>query len=712
MPLLIRELLSERGISSEEAIFDFFTADIHSLANPFAIRGVDVFISRLREAVEQNERILIYGDKDADGISASAIAFNTLKKVTKNIDYFVPTLETGYGLAPAVLDEQAAKGVTLIITVDCGISNKAEIARMRELGIDVIVTDHHDIPAELPDAFAVFNPKLPDSGFSGPMLSGCGVIFKLMQAFVFSYTPYYNKDFIILDVTYDENDPSAPREIKALRLRNLVPAPDGICAFMRTPERTYRVTSAAYDEPLSIAEMLEELSSFMFESEDCRVVITGGKDRFNRLISVYQKHDITPPPIADVYDLIDLGKKYASARQEDLRTFTDFILSVGVNPYHYADDPFQDILLRGEAFARLFLMSQSGVTAYAKKHLPVVAIGTVADVMPLTGENRTLVKAGLAAMGAHPKIRALLKHLGVPVDDVTAANISWKLAPFINAAGRMGKPDHSFKLLTEEEESLFAEHTQKVQELNEKRKSLTEANVEIVKELIRTEVDVNDRVIVIKSDRIEQGLTGLIAGRIVTEYQKPSVVVFENRLTGECVGSTRSRNTDNVRAMVESARDVLLRYGGHTNASGFTLRTSDYASFRESCRRAALELNFGATRTENAGELIMLSDIDDDLALWIERMQPFGQGNEEPVFIARSVTVDSIRTISKAERTHLAIAVSQGPCTASAMLWRASEDDRRKIVPGAAITMTFTIRVNRYNGAAAAQLNLSGYEIA
>lgn len=710
MPALIRDILTERGVTSEASLFDFFTSDIYSLANPFAIRDITVFINRVREAVTQNERILIYGDKDADGISASAIAYNTLKKITKNIDYFIPTLETGYGLSRTVLEEHVSKGVTLIITVDCGISNAAEIARMRELGVDVIVTDHHDIPAAIPEAYAIYNPKLPDSGFSAPMLSGCGVIFKLMQAFVFSYTPYFEKDFVVLDISYDEDDLSAPRDVKALRLRNLLPANDGIIAFTRTPERTYRVTSAAFDEPLTIAGMLEELSSFMFESEDCRVVITGGKERYNRLLSNYQKNDITPPPVTDVFDLIELGKKYASVAPADLRSLIDFLLAVGVNPYRHEDHPFQELLLRGEAFARLFLMSQSGITAYAKKHLPIVAIGTVADVMPLVGENRTLVTAGLAAMGGHPKVSALLKHLGISVDEVTAANISWKIAPFINAAGRMGAPEHSFQLLTAEEESLFAEHTQKVAELNEKRKSLTEENLEIVKELIRTEVNVNDRVIVIKSDRIEQGLTGLIAGRIVTEYQKPSVVVYENRLTGECVGSTRSRNSDNVRAMVESSKDVLLRYGGHTNASGFTLRTTDYETFRETCRRVAHDLEFGTHSGAAAASLIMLSDIDDELAVWIERMQPYGQGNEEPIFQAKHVTVDSVRTISKGERTHLAITLSQGASSAAAMLWRASDEDRKKIIPGAMLTISFTIRLNRYNGAAEARLYISGYE--
>ena len=199
---IIKELLKLRGVVSKEDIFDFFFQDIYSLSNPFNIRDMNAFVDRLKEAIEYNEKILIYGDKDADGVTAASIIYNTLKAVTKNVEAFVPNHEVGYGLSKDVIESYANSGVSLIITVDCGISNVEEVEFAREHSIDIIVTDHHDIPEILPNAYLIFNPKLSNTGFVSKNFSGCAVAFKLMQAFVFSYTKLYNKDIIILD--YEE----------------------------------------------------------------------------------------------------------------------------------------------------------------------------------------------------------------------------------------------------------------------------------------------------------------------------------------------------------------------------------------------------------------------------------------------------------------------------------------------------------------------------
>ncbi|MDA0080648.1 DHH family phosphoesterase [Brachyspira hyodysenteriae] len=202
----ILELLKLRGITSKEDIYDFFFQDIYSLSNPFNIRDINVFVNRVKEAIDNDEKILVYGDKDADGITAASIIYNTLKVVTKNVEAFVPNHTTGYGLSKAVIEEYANSGVSLIITVDCGISNAEEVEFARDLSIDIIVTDHHDIPEILPNAYAVFNPKISNTGFVSKNFSGCAVAFKLMQAFVFSYTKLYNKDIIVLDYEIDKSE--------------------------------------------------------------------------------------------------------------------------------------------------------------------------------------------------------------------------------------------------------------------------------------------------------------------------------------------------------------------------------------------------------------------------------------------------------------------------------------------------------------------------
>ena len=153
---IIKDLLNLRGIKTKSDIFDFFFQDIYSLSSPFGIKDMNIFVDRLKEAIESEEKILIYGDKDADGITAASIIYNTLKSVTKNVEAFVPNHSTGYGLSKSVIEEYANSGTSLIITVDCGISNVEEVEFAREHSIDIIVTDHHDIPEILPNAYAIF----------------------------------------------------------------------------------------------------------------------------------------------------------------------------------------------------------------------------------------------------------------------------------------------------------------------------------------------------------------------------------------------------------------------------------------------------------------------------------------------------------------------------------------------------------------------------
>ena len=307
---IIEELLKLRGIVSKEDIFDFFFQDIYSLSNPFNIRDMNAFVDRLKEAIEYDEKILIYGDKDADGVTAASIIYNTLKVVTKNVEAFVPNHEVGYGLSKDVIEEYANSGVSLIITVDCGISNAEEVAFAREHSIDIIVTDHHDIPEILPNAYLIFNPKLSNTGFVSKNFSGCAVAFKLMQAFVFSYTKLYNKDIIVLDYEIDKNTDKLKR-IRALKATNFVYSDDVFGFELVNNDNAYKsIYLDYYEEFLSEDEVLEELASYMFEGENVVLVLTGGEIRLKKLLKLYEKYELYLPEYDNVYDLLQLGANY------------------------------------------------------------------------------------------------------------------------------------------------------------------------------------------------------------------------------------------------------------------------------------------------------------------------------------------------------------------------------------------------------------------
>ncbi len=463
-----KELLKNRGLTDPIEIFDFFHQDIYSLSNPFRISNVDDFLDRLHSAVKNKEHILIYGDKDADGITASAIMYNTLKIVVDTVHGFVPTLKTGYGLSKAIIEEYAAMGITLIITVDCGISNVEEVAFARELGLDIIVTDHHDIPETLPDAYLIFNPKLEKSGFADKNFCGCAVAFKLMQAFVLSYAKNYNKNYIIFEYSFDNKDGSI-EYIKAMR----------ICNFMIVDELfSVSKTSDGYlmeglDEIMSEEEALEELASYMFEDENVSFVITGSSQRFEKLLSLFKKYDIYMAEYDQIINIIELAKKCFNFNAKAMNTLDDFASALNINLFRYKTFPHSSMHIRLALFSKLFLMSQNSITKYVKKKSILVSFGTVADVVSTLGENRTLIKSGLDELYVteHSRYKTLLEKTLITKDNpIDTRDIGWKIAPFINAAGRLGEAQKSFEFLTSDEPEDLEVLSNDIQDLNQTRK--------------------------------------------------------------------------------------------------------------------------------------------------------------------------------------------------------------------------------------------------
>ena len=183
----ISELLAERGISTVQEAERFFHPSLKDLHDPFMMSGMDRAVNRLNRAMGGKEKIMVYGDYDVDGTTAVALVYKYLRNYYSNIEYYIPTrTEDGYGISRATIDMAAENGVTLFIILDCGIKATDEVAYARTLGIDFLICDHHVADEVLPPAAAILNPKLEDSTYPCPHLSGCGVGYKLMQAFAIS----------------------------------------------------------------------------------------------------------------------------------------------------------------------------------------------------------------------------------------------------------------------------------------------------------------------------------------------------------------------------------------------------------------------------------------------------------------------------------------------------------------------------------------------
>ncbi len=203
-PVVARVLLS-RGLTSAESINDFLFPKKEDLFNPFLLDDCYKAVVKIKDAVENQQSVLIYADRDVDGITSLVILFNTIKTLGGNVDWYIPSDE-GYGISKDVLDKYSKSGIKLVISVDCGISSVDEIAYANSLGMQVIVTDHHAPPEILPDAYAIVNPKKLTCSYPFKELAGCGVSFKVSQALMQTYGRNFDKNLFAVSVREQNGD--------------------------------------------------------------------------------------------------------------------------------------------------------------------------------------------------------------------------------------------------------------------------------------------------------------------------------------------------------------------------------------------------------------------------------------------------------------------------------------------------------------------------
>ena len=466
IPHRMAQILIQRGIGPEEA-----DAYLHSqyshLHDPFLLPDMKPAVERIVRAVNEGENILIYGDFDADGITSTAILYDVLSLFSPNVDYYIPNrLIEGYDLGNEVVSYAAERKQTLMITVDCGTKAVEPTARAKQLGLDVIITDHHKVGEEIPQALAVVNPKRKDSEYPFNRLAGVGVVYKLIQALAGNFP------------------------------------------------------------------------------------------------------DIAP-----------------------------------------------------------------------ESYLDLVALGTVADVVPLVGENRTLVKLGLSrlALQERPGISALCQTARVSPRAITSWHISFVLAPRINAAGRLGDATLSLQLLMSKTPNEALRLASKLETRNRERREICDSVYRQAKEMLKGRVD--DECIFLSSKDWHPGVIGIVAARLAEEFLRPAILITTD--TSPARGSARAIEGFDVVEALTSTEDLLIRFGGHQDAAGFVIDQGDIAELGVRLHEHVREnvvwedlLTVGKADIE-----CDISEIDESLAEGLAIMEPFGMGNPEPVICIRSARV-------------------------------------------------------------------------
>jgi single-stranded-DNA-specific exonuclease len=495
---IITQLLYNRGLQSQQDMDIFFNPDFERLHDPFLFQDMRKAVDRLWQALDNKEKIMIHGDYDCDGVTSSTTMFRPLKILGADVDVFIPHREKdGYGINLKTVDKFIEQKVQLVITVDCGVTNVEPIKKLKEAGIDVIVTDHHEPLEELPDACAILNPKVKSDKYPFLGLSGAAVSYKFVQA---------------------------------------------------------------------------------------------------------------------IYSEEEKIKKYEAQ-----------------------------------------LLEWGGTKGFLKWMLDVVAIGVVADVMPLVDENRILVKWGLLVLEKTRNVG--LKHLLdlIRTQRIDTYTIGFQIAPRINAAGRMDHARIAFDLLVEEDEVEAEKLAWKLQQHNQDRQSITEVAVSQA----RNQMDEQKGKSILFAYHADwpAGIIGLIAGRLSEAFYKPVIVMTQTE--SGVVGSGRSVEGYDLTKGLVSVSKVFSRFGGHSQACGFTLTDLKVMDeFRSGmCTHADKEMaNKNLTPFFQIDAEIRAEDVGLGFLNQLEAFEPFGEVNSKPNFLLKNLEVAGIDFLGQ-EKNHLRLMV-------------------------------------------------------
>jgi len=471
IPTVISQVLVNRGLREINELKSFFYPSLSDLCDPFLLPDMEKAIDRILQALRNRERIVIFGDYDVDGLTSTSLLYLVLNRFGADVIWYLPDrLHEGYGLSSKGIDESLEKGATLLISVDCGITGIESVKYANSNGMDCIITDHHEPGKELPDAFAIVDPKLQSSDIPYRELAGVGVAYKLADA---------------------------------------------------------------------------------------------------------------------LYEALNEDK------------------------------------------------------AYLHEHLDLVGMGTIADIVPLTMENRILARFGLRTLESTTKsgIKALLQISGLWGNELSSWHVVFVLAPRINAVGRVGNPSLAFKLLTSRSHTESLEMVKKLEEENRQRKKLDEHMFEEALELAERTIQPGDKALVLSSDTWHLGVIGIVASRLVERYYRPVVLI--STIDGIGKGSARSIPSFHLLNAIRHSGSYLSKFGGHKYAAGLCIESDQIEPFKESFLKYADE---HLTAQDLIPRLhidakIMPEEIDLDLIKWLELYAPHGPENMRPVFLIENAEI-------------------------------------------------------------------------
>ena len=529
---IIGRIIVNRNVVKDEDVRIFITPTRDDFHDPFLFKGMDIAVDRIIQAINNKEKILIYGDYDVDGITSTTVLKKYLLERGAIVDTYIPNrLTEGYGLNNPAIEKIKEKGTDLIITVDCGISAIEEIDYAIELGMDVIVTDHHEVGEKIPNSMAVIDAKRKDNTYPFQSLAGVGVVFKVIQA-----------------------------------------------------------------------------------------------------------------------------------------------ISIKLN-------------LKAEEYL---------------KYLDLVCVGTISDIVPLEGENRTIAKLGLMLIKVTRNLglRELIKSSGYK--EIDSNTISFGVAPRINACGRMGHEEEALKLFLAEDTESAVQITKELNEYNTLRQTTEKAIYEEAIQKIEENHLEDNNSIVLGGENWHHGVIGIVSSKVTEKYYKPSLLLsFEG---DKAIGSGRSIQGFDLYEALTKCDDLIEKYGGHAMAVGLTIKKENFEKFKDKFEEVAKEKNIKKlVPIIYIDEEVKLRDINMDLVKSLSILEPFGEANKVPLFLIKNLKIDSIRALS--EGRHLKLSLRDENFVINAIgfeIGYLAEEYRIEDK----IDVVGTLEINSFNGYSSIQINV------
>ena len=679
---LTASILIRRGVTAGEDIQYFLEDDKRFLHSPFLFTGMEDAVDRILQARDEGEKVLIFGDRDVDGVTGTTVLYEGLTSFGIDAQWRLPCGNEAYGLSKDAVDEFAADYGTLIVTVDCGISNAEEIAYASSLGIDVIVLDHHNPPETLPTPAIIVNAKCAGAGYPFADISGCAVAFKTMCALRFAQSELYKQEICLLTV----RPVNEAYTITCMKVQNLV------------QKAVLEETVIPGTVPVGRTRLVEFLRGqqiFVWDGEQTKKMLAaafGAGVEFNLM-------DIRPEIAKRIPAMAEMSLVRLKSRSKIAR----------YNPAKATEI---------EGFYNIFVTyMHKQLAAQFPKHeqeeereLQLVALAAIADVMPLRNENRIFLRHGLAAINAgrvRPGLLELLSHRELLGKRVTSATLAWQVIPVLNAAGRLGQPELAAKLFLEEDVAKRDALAAQIVELNDRRKQLdAEAFVYAAEHAEKSLEAHAHKLCVVIDERIHRGVSGLVAGKLCGLHNVPAIVATV--VDDTIIGSMRSCRAYDATRFLNKMDNIFLSHGGHNSAAGFSLKKERLDEFKQTLELLAPTIELADDDRDSV-------DVDAELPPpylkpnvldVIDRFEPYGEQNAPLTFMSQSLRITDAQILGKTERTHLKLTLDCGTHKWPAIFWGEGDRLHRDLDKGDVVDILYEIKRNLFNGMETPQLIL------